>query len=237
MARFMIHWCAPDPTNEKYTQAIVDYIKGGKPMDEYAGFKVLARQIHPHLGGGCLLVEADNLVKVQKHTYPWTKGLGITATITPGLSDEEYVELEESKKRKSVLKSIGVENVTQEIAIELLSLPKKLGTHPETNEDVLADFGPYGPYVKCGKINASMKSDESPLTITLENALKLIKDRKLKFEPKVLGEHPKTKNEISIKRGRFGPYVTDGKKNVSLKGYVVDEVTLDQAVKLIDEKS
>ena len=96
MARFMIHWCAPDPTNEKYTQAIVDYIKGGKPMDEYAGFKVLARQIHPHLGGGCLLVEADNLVAVQKHTYPWTKGLGVTATITPGLSDEEYVELEES---------------------------------------------------------------------------------------------------------------------------------------------
>ncbi len=148
-----------------------------------------------------------------------------------------YVELEKSKKRKSVLKSIGVENVTQEIAIELLSLPKKLGTHPETNEDVLADFGPYGPYVKCGKINASMKADESPLSITLENALKLIKDRKLKFEPKVLGEHPKTKNEISIKRGRFGPYVTDGKKNASLKGYVVDEVTLDQAVKLINEKS
>ena len=82
-----------------------------------------------------------------------------------------------------------------------------------------------------------MKADESPLSITLENAIKLIKERKLKFEPKVLGEHPKTKNEISIKRGRFGPYVTDGKKNVSLKGYVVDEVTLDQAVQLIDEKS
>ncbi len=148
-----------------------------------------------------------------------------------------YVELEKSKKRKSVLKSIGVENLTQDVAIELLSLPKKLGAHPDTDEDVLADFGPYGPYVKCGKINASMKSDESPLTITLENAIKLIKDRKLKFEPKVLGEHPKTKNEISIKRGRFGPYVTDGKKNASLKGYVVDEVTLDQAVQLIDDKS
>ena len=96
MARFMIHWCAPDPTNEKYTQAIVDYIKGGKPIDEYTGFKVLARQIHSHLGGGVLLVEADNLAAVQKHTYPWTKGLGVTATITPGLSDEEFVELEES---------------------------------------------------------------------------------------------------------------------------------------------
>ena len=148
-----------------------------------------------------------------------------------------YVELEKSKKRKSVLKSIGIENVTQEIAIDLLSLPKKLGSHPETGEDVLADFGPYGPYVKCGKINASMKSDDSPLSITLEIAIKLIKDRKLKFEPKILGEHPKTKNEISIKRGRFGPYVTDGKKNASLKGYVVDEVTLEQAVQLINEKS
>ena len=148
-----------------------------------------------------------------------------------------YVELESSKKRKSVLKSIGVENLTEALAIDLLNMPKKLGEHPETGDDILADFGPYGPYVKSGKINASMKADGSPLTITLEEALKLIKDRKLKFEPKVLGEHPKSKNEISIKRGRFGPYVTDGKKNVSLKGYVIDEVTLEQAAQLIDEKS
>ena len=148
-----------------------------------------------------------------------------------------YVELESSKKRKSVLKSIGVENLTETLAIDLLSMPKKLGEHPETGDDVLADFGPYGPYVKSGKINASMKADDSPLTITLDEALKLIKDRKLKFEPKVLGDHPKSKNKISIKRGRFGPYVTDGKKNVSLKGYVIDEVTLEQAAQLIDEKS
>ena len=96
MARFMIHWCAPDPPNEEYIKAIVNYIKGGQSMDEFAGSKVLARQIHPHTGGGVLLVEADDMAAVQKHTYPWTKGLGVTATITPGLSDEEYVELEES---------------------------------------------------------------------------------------------------------------------------------------------
>ena len=70
MARFMIHWCAPGPTKKKYTQSIVDYIKGGKPMGEHAGFEVLARQIHRHLGGGVLLVEADRLAAVQKHTYP-----------------------------------------------------------------------------------------------------------------------------------------------------------------------
>jgi hypothetical protein len=81
-----------------YTQAIVNYIKGGKPMDEYEypGFKVLAKQIHPHTGGGALMVEADNLAAVQKHTYRWTKSLGVTASIMPGLSDEEYVELEAS---------------------------------------------------------------------------------------------------------------------------------------------
>ena len=48
----------------------MDYIKGGKPMGEHAGFEVLARQIHRHLGGGVLRVEADKLAAVQKHTYP-----------------------------------------------------------------------------------------------------------------------------------------------------------------------
>ena len=96
MARFMIHWSAPDPASEEYAKAIVNYIKSGKPMDEFAGFKLLARQIHPQTGEGVLLVEADNLAAVQKHTYPWTKGLGVTAEIIPGLSDEEFVELEDS---------------------------------------------------------------------------------------------------------------------------------------------
>ena len=92
MARFLIQWCAPDPTNEEYTKAIVDYIKAGKLMDEYSGFKVLARQIHPHTGGGALMVEADNLAAVQKHTYPWTKGLGVTATIMPGLQKRIFIK-------------------------------------------------------------------------------------------------------------------------------------------------
>ncbi|AII43950.1 hypothetical protein KR100_11340 [Synechococcus sp. KORDI-100] len=87
MACFIIHWCAPDPNNEKYAQVMVDYVKGGKPMDEFVGFKKLSPQIHPHQGGGLLLLKADNLAVVQVHTYPWTKGLGVTATITPGLSD------------------------------------------------------------------------------------------------------------------------------------------------------
>jgi len=177
------------------------------------------------------LDELDNMQKEDNVIGKFTNGENILLKIG---RYGPYVELESSKKRKSILKSIGVENLTEKIAIDLLSMPKKLGEHPDTGDDILADFGPYGPYVKCGKINASMKADDSPLTITLDEAIKLIKDRKLKFEPKILGSHPKSKNEISIKRGRFGPYVTDGKKNVSLKGFVIDEVTLEKAIQLID---
>jgi len=180
------------------------------------------------------LDELDSMQKEDNVIGKFTNGENILLKIG---RYGPYVELESSKKRKSILKSIGVENLTEKIAIDLLSMPKKLGEHPDTGDDILADFGPYGPYVKCGKINASMKADDSPLTITLDEAIKLIKDRKLKFEPKILGSHPKSKNEISIKRGRFGPYVTDGKKNVSLKGFVIDEVTLEKAIQLIDEKS
>jgi len=147
-----------------------------------------------------------------------------------------YVELQESKKRASIPKGTSSEDITETMASDLLSLPKTLGAHPDTGEDILATFGPYGPYVKCGKINASMKSMDSPLTITLEEAIKLIQDRKLKFEPTILGADPKTKKDISIKRGRFGPYVTDGKKNVSLKGYSIEDVTLEEAMKLLAEK-
>ena len=147
-----------------------------------------------------------------------------------------YVELQESKKRASIPKGTANEDITEKMASDLLSLPKKLGKHPDTEEDILATFGPYGPYVKCGKINASMKSTDSPLTISLEEAIKLIKDRKLKFEPTILGSDPKTKKDIAIKRGRFGPYVTDGKKNVSLKGYTIEDVTLEEAIKLLADK-
>jgi len=147
-----------------------------------------------------------------------------------------YVELQESKKRASIPKGTANEDITEKMASDLLSLPKKLGKHPDTEEDILATFGPYGPYVKCGKINASMKSTDSPLTISLEEAIKLIKDRKLKFEPTILGSDPKTKKDIAIKRGRFGPYVTDGKKNVSLKGYTIEDVTLEEAITLLAEK-
>ena len=59
---------------------------------------MLAHQIHPHLGDSCLLVKADSFVTVQKRTYPWTKGLAVTATNIPGLRDEENVELEKSMR-------------------------------------------------------------------------------------------------------------------------------------------
>ena len=72
----------------------MDYIKGAEPMDQFKGFKVLTRQIHPQSGEGVMLVEADKMAAFEKHTYPWAKGLGLIAKIIPGLSGEEYVQLE-----------------------------------------------------------------------------------------------------------------------------------------------
>ena len=76
----MIQWSAPDPASEEYAKAIVDYIKGGKPMDEFAGFKLLARQIHPQTGEGVLLVEAS-LVTVCALLFEvlsaWAAGVGV----------------------------------------------------------------------------------------------------------------------------------------------------------------
>ena len=81
-----------------------------------------------------------------------------------------------------------------------------------------------------------MKANDNPLSITLEEAVELIKNRKAKFEPRVVGTDPKTGKEILIKIGRFGPYVTDGKKNVSLKGYDLDNIQLEECLKLLSEK-
>ena len=65
-------------------------------MDAFAGFEVLTRQSHPKTDGEVLQVDAENLPAKQKHIYPWTKGLGVNTTVIPGLSDEDYVELEDS---------------------------------------------------------------------------------------------------------------------------------------------
>ena len=149
-----------------------------------------------------------------------------------------YVQIGDTKTRKGIPKSFSLSEVDIEYALKLLSLPREVGNHPETNEIITADYGRYGPYIKCGKKNASLRGQETPLDITVEKAIELLASKnKTSSEIKTIGDHPKTGESLVVKSGRYGPYVSDGKVNASLKGDIAPEnLTLEEAVTLIDDK-
>ena len=125
-----------------------------------------------------------------------------------------------------------------EYALKLLSLPRLVGKHPETNEDITADYGRFGPYIRCGKQNASIKGPETPLDITVQKSINLLANRNKKSqEIRTIGIHSESNKTIVVKDGRFGPYITDGKVNVSLRGeFTPDTISLEQSIELINKK-
>ena len=149
-----------------------------------------------------------------------------------------YVQLGDSKTRKSIPKSMLSDPIDLNLALQLLSLPKTLGNHPETGEPVTADFGRYGPYIKSGKTNAKLFPPLSPLTVTLDEALPLLaKSKKGSVELRTIGNHPKTGEALVLKDGKYGPYITDGKVNASIpKELSPDTLLLENAAELIDKR-
>ena len=149
-----------------------------------------------------------------------------------------YVQLGETKTRKGIPKNYDLNSVDLEYALKLLSLPRDVGVHPDTNEMVTADYGRYGPYIRCGKQNAPIRGAGTPLDITLEQSIELLANKSKKTsELRNLGKHPETNEDIVIKDGRYGPYISDGKVNAALKGNLSPEtITLDEAVELINNR-
>ena len=149
-----------------------------------------------------------------------------------------YVQLGETTKRKAIPKGTEVDSVDLEVAIKLISLPRVVGKHPDTGIDITADYGRYGPYLKMDKSNARLIGPATPLTITVDEAVELLsKSKKGSSELKTLGKHPDTGEELVLKEGRYGPYISDGKLNAALRsGNDPDSITLEEAVKLINLK-
>ncbi len=149
-----------------------------------------------------------------------------------------YVQLGDTKTRKSLPRGTEKENVDLELAQLLLTLPRLLGKHPESGDEVRADFGRYGPYLKVGDKNIKLPHPHDPLFVTLETALEVIKNRnKPSSELKTLGIHPDTAEEILLKDGRYGPYVSDGKFNAALpKNVSPADIELNTAVELINAR-
>ncbi|MBT3179593.1 MAG: type I DNA topoisomerase [Candidatus Marinimicrobia bacterium] len=149
-----------------------------------------------------------------------------------------YVQLGDTKTRKGIPKTYTLSDVDLDYALKLLALPRTVGNHPETGEAITADYGRYGAYIRCGKQNASLRGPETPLDISVNKSVELLANRNKKSaELRTIGDHPETGESLLVKDGRFGPYITDGKVNVSLKGDLTPEsVTLEQAVELINQK-
>ncbi|MBD1217869.1 MAG: type I DNA topoisomerase [Aphanizomenon flos-aquae Clear-A1] len=168
-----------------------------------------------------------------------------------------YVQLgdktEENPKPKqaSLLKGVTPETLTLEMAVGLLSLPRALGTHPETGGKVQASLGRFGPYVvhdqgKEGKDYRSLKSTDDILTISLNRALELLAEpkkgrtaskSKSKEALRELGLHPEDDSPINIYDGPYGPYIKYGKTNASIpEGETVENITLSTAIELLSAK-
>ena len=156
-----------------------------------------------------------------------------------GLADEG-----EKPKNAGLLKGMSVEDITLEVALKLLSLPRLVGEHPDSKEVIEAFNGRYGPYIKCGSETRSLPDDVSPLDVQLEQSLFLLsqpkrRGRSAPKEPiKTFESSPITEQPIRLLEGRYGPYVTDGETNASLpKGTETETVTFEQALQLLAERA
>jgi DNA topoisomerase I len=144
----------------------------------------------------------------------------------------------------SLLRSMDLATVTLEDALRLLSLPRVVGLDPNTGDEITAQNGRYGPYLKRGNDSRSLTTEEQLFTITLDEALKIYSEPKRRGRQaaslpplRELGPDPATGKTMVIKDGRFGPYVTDGETNASLrKGDDVVSITEERAAELLADR-
>ncbi|MGN6722403.1 MAG: topoisomerase C-terminal repeat-containing protein, partial [Marmoricola sp.] len=150
------------------------------------------------------------------------------------------------KKQKartgSLFKSMSLETITLEQALELMSLPRVVGTDAEGVE-ITAQNGRYGPYLKKGTDSRSLTSEEQIFSITLDEALAIYAQPKTRGRAaaaaplKELGNDPVSGQPVTVRSGRFGDYVTDGEYNATLrKDDTVEEITLERAAELLAER-
>ncbi len=159
-----------------------------------------------------------------------------------------YVQLGEGEKpkRSSLAKGMAKEDITLEKALALLSLPREVARHPTSGEPILAGIGRFGSYVQHAKTYANLGRDDDVLEIGANRAIDLIVTKEQggggasRFGAsagRALGDHPEG-GAISVKSGRYGPYVNWKKVNANLpKGRNPDEVTLEEAIALIKAKA
>ena len=130
------------------------------------------------------------------------------------------------------------DDVDFELGLKIINLPRTLGEHPETGNEIESNIGRYGPYVRHKDTFASLQKEDDVLEVGLERAVELIRRKESRNEPdRVLGPHPGTDEPVEVWNGRYGPYVKHDGTNASLKDdQSIDAVTMDEALDLLAEK-
>jgi len=190
---------------------------------------------------------ADQLIE-QKKQGPQSLGMHdgqpvyiLVGRFGPYVQLGDMTDDGEKPKRASLPKNVSPQQVTLDLAVKLLSLPRDLGPHPETGRSVTVTIGRFGPYVKHDKSSRSLRKDQDVFTITLADAVELLKQARMKSTAtplRTLGEHPDDKQPVDVYEGRYGPYVKHGKVNATLpKGTTPETVTFEQALILLAERA
>jgi DNA topoisomerase I len=146
-------------------------------------------------------------------------------------------------RTSSLFATMSVDTVTLDEALRLLTLPRLLGTDPDTGQPIEAANGRYGPYIRRDKDSRSLESEDQLFTVTLDEAVALLRQPKTRGRGtasaplRELGADPDTAKPVVVKNGRFGPYVTDGEVNATLRrGDDVETLSLQRAAELLAEK-
>ncbi|MGH9045488.1 MAG: type I DNA topoisomerase [Acidimicrobiales bacterium] len=160
-----------------------------------------------------------------------------------------YVQLGETPesghkpRTASLFASMSAQTLSLQEALQLLSIPRAVGVDPHSNEEIVAHNGRFGPYLKRGSDTRSLESEGQLLTISLDEALEAFsrpKTRRGRAAPvalRELGADPGSGATVAVREGRFGPYVTDGSVNASLRrGDNVESITLERASELLAER-
>ncbi|MGE0024102.1 MAG: topoisomerase C-terminal repeat-containing protein, partial [Hyphomicrobium sp.] len=159
-------------------------------------------------------------------------------------------EGDEKPKRSSIPKGIDAATIDFEKALQLLSLPREVGTHPETGTPIVAGLGRYGPFIQHDGTYANLDSVEDVFTVGLNRAVTLLAEKRagkgggrfgraaVKTVLKDLGEHPGGGGRIQVLDGKYGPYVSWNKVNATVpKGTEPAALTIDEAIRLLQERA
>ena len=144
----------------------------------------------------------------------------------------------------SLFKDMSLDDVDLGTALKLMSLPRVVGVDPNTNEEITAQNGRYGPYLKRGTDSRSLENEDQIFSVTMDEALAIYAQPKARggrgtAKPPLrqFGADPVSGKPIAVKDGRFGPYITDGETNITVpRGTSVEELTEERAIELLAEK-